>query len=126
MAELRDRPRLKMDQVVDACFLCIFPGRLYHVRVDVVALDVSFDVVFDEVVRLFHRVVPEFSRDHVFPVLGHEFPVHARGDVGRHHGRLDGKCATAAERIYQDAVAFPGCQHNQGCRQSLGDGRFAG
>ena len=77
-----------------------------------------------KIVRLVHRIIPAFSRDQMFPVLGEEFPVHARRHIGRDHGRLNGKRAAAAEGIHQDPSRIPGSQFDQCSSQILRNGGF--
>ena len=48
-----------------------------------------------------------------------EVPLHPRRDVRRHHGRLDGDGAAAAERIHKHPLPVPGSQLDHGRRQVL-------
>ncbi len=112
--------------MVHPCLSRIFPCGFDDLRVDVVALDVGFDVGCHQVAGLLHRIAPVALRHQVRPPLGQKGTTHARRHVGRKHGSLDGEGAAAAEGIHQDALGLPGRQRNQRTRQGLGDGRLGG
>ena len=124
MAEPTHRTLLEMDQFVHACCLRVRSRCTDDVPVNVVALDIRLDRKIHKIVRLVHRIIPAFSRDQMFPVLGEEFPVHARRHIRCDHRRLDREGSASAERIHEDPVALPRSQHDECRRQRLRDRRL--
>ena len=115
-----------MDQVINACLSGIFPGRLHHIRIDVIALNIRLNPFVCLIASLCHGFVPELPRNKILPVLRRKASVYSGRHTRRHHGRFNGKGAAAAKGIHKNPVSPPWRQHNQGGRQSLRDRRLAG
>ena len=115
-----------MDQMLYACFSRILSGRFYNFPINIISLNIHFNIIVNQAIRLIHRLVPEFSRNQVCPLLRRERAIHPRCDIGSDHRRLNWKCPTSTEWIYKNPVFFPRCQQNQSGCQCLCNRRFAG
>ena len=111
-----------MDQLVHSSQLGVFPGNGNHGIINIVALDIGFDLQIHHFPRLVHGIIPIPLSHHRGPFLGGKAAVHAGRHGRRHHGRLNGKSAASAEGIHQNPVPSPGGEHNQRGRQVLRNG----
>ena len=113
---------LKMDHMIYTGHLCICAGCLKRFRIDIIALDIGTDIQLRQVHCFLSGVPPERSGYQGLPFLGQEGTVHARSDIGCHHGGFNRKGSAAAEGIHQNPVSLPWCQTDQRCRKGLRDG----
>ena len=111
-----DRQLLEGDVVGQPRRPAVLVSDVDHVLVDVVAVDLQFDVVVSCRVRLVAYHVGQAVRSQVDPLLTDEGAVDPRRDVVPVQGGLDRDRPRTADRVNKGVVREPVGQHHQGRR----------
>lgn len=100
MSEICHRTLLKMDQMIHAGALGIFPCCTDDISVYIISLNIRIYISMHHVLRFLYTFIPNPVIDKICPLLGSKFTVHSRRDPCRDHCRLNRKCSAAAKRVH--------------------------
>ena len=104
VAKLAYRPALEVNKMLYIRFFGILTCNSYHLLVNIVTLDVCFNLQIKIIISFCHRIIPAFLWNKVSPLLCCKVSVHARSHIGCHHCRFYWKGSASAERINQYSV----------------------
>ena len=67
MIQLGYRPSLKMNQMIDSCIARIFPRSPDDLAIDIIALNVSLDLIVDPAAGVADYLISQLLRNQMLP-----------------------------------------------------------